>query len=466
MTKPPFDFPGNAADGDQFFPNENDKNLGYTWVEDGQYWALIKQIPGLDVTKDYVDSQIQVLETEISNLTDIVQESVQVTASLEFVYVVDQLAVDAYKVAFTSCNDVPSEGESEEDRITRCRLANSSIWTGQIITAKGQFQTLESGSENESVNFSAVHLLDVAQEDINGNSSNWIISGSTAGAVTIGDYIQIVKFSNGAEDPANYGYYRIRSGTKRPLRGDGTTNEGEYSIGLDFEHGKGSLSVNSTYKIRGIVSNGTLTTEEANDQYVQLKNNNLQTVTGPLNVSTVDEDSDDNAAATKKYVDDQQRSAVPIGSVVAFTGPASTIPDGWLLCGGEGFNSTKYPVLKTLFPNTTLPDFRGHFLVGYGADGYGTFLGKYEQSTALPKTAFKTNSYTHSHAVNDGVYVNKDNTNSNGGAQVNYTSSGYNQGTPSQMATDINNHVHDVNVGGDTHTRPNSYAINWIIKAG
>jgi len=465
MTKPPFDFPITAEDGEEFFPNENDKNLGYTWVEDGQYWALIKQVPGLDVTKDYVDSQIQVLETEISNLTDIVQESVQVTASLEFLYVVDQPSVDKYKVAFASCNGAPQEDESEEDTITRCRLASSTEWLDYIVTAKGQFQTLESGSENESVNFSAVHLLDVAQEDINQNSVNWIGAGDS-GAVTVGDYIQIVKVNNGAEDPANYGYYKIRSGTKRAQRGTIESNQGEYSIGLDFEHGKGSLSVNSTYKIRGIVSTGALTIEKADDKYVQLLNNNLQTISGPLNVSTVNTDSDDNAAATKKYVDDQQQSAVPIGTVVAFTGPASTIPDGWLLCGGEGFNSTKYPVLKKLFPNTTLPDFRGHFLVGYGADGYGTFLGKYEQSTALPKTAFKTNSYTHSHAVNDGVYVNRDNTNSNGGAQVNYTSSGYNQGTPSQMATDINNHVHDVNVGGDTHTRPNSYAINWIIKAG
>ena len=468
MTKPPFDFPGNAEDGDEFFPNENDKNLGYTWVEDGQYWSLIKQIPNPDVTKEYVDGQIQILETEISNLVDIVQESAQITASLDYKFKISPANVAAYNELFASCmSGEDSDAEDLEAAVHTCRLSSRTIWEGSpetLETLKGEFQTLDSGLEGNESSFSDVFVIDICEQDLNGNLSKWW--ASSGGAVEPGDNIQIVRFSGEVEDSSNYGYYKVVSGKMRQNRGNGATNEAEYNIQIDFEHGKGSLVAGESYRIRGIRTNGALTIGEADAKYVQVKNTGVQTVVGELRVKKVLEDSDNTVAATKEYVDERQQDAVPVGSVIAFTGAASTIPDGWLLCGGETFNSNKYPKLKQLFPNNTLPDFRGHFLVGYGADGYGTFLGKYEQSTARPKNAFKTNSYSHSHAVNDGVYLNKDAKTANKGAQVNYTSTGYQSGTPASMGTNINNHVHDVNVGGDTHTRPNSYAINWIIKAG
>ena len=104
--------------------------------------------------------------------------------------------------------------------------------------------------------------------------------------------------------------------------------------------------------------------------------------------------------------------------------------------------------------------------MGYGAGEYGTINTMYAQSTALPSKPFKTSSYSHSHAVNDGIYVNKDNKSANSGPAVNYTSSGYNSGTPAGgLQTDVNTHLHDINAGGDEVTRPSTIAICWIIKA-
>ena len=477
MTKPPFDFPINVEDGFQFYPNENDTNLGYTWMADGGYWALIKQIPNPDVTKEYVDERIQILETEISNLTDIVLESVQVTASLQFRYVVTEQAVAAYKTGLDGCLLLDlTDGQTEEEKLLNCRETNYALWNGWagagdfsgefFITQKGEFQTLESGGDYGTGSFSDVHVIDVCEQDLYGATTNWIVSSGETGAVKVDDYIQIVRMNGGVEDSSNYGYYRVRNGKRREDRGGDEVTEAEFSIGLDFQHGKGFLLKNQVYKIRGVRQTGALTSEAGDERYVSKKNAGHQTMVGELRVPTITANTNESAATTKKYVDDKQQSAVPIGSIIAFSGLASKIPEGWLLCGGESFSSGEFPGLKELFPNNTLPDFRGHFLVGYGADEYGTFLGKYEQTTALPKTPFKTNSYSHGHAVNDGVYMNKDNNTANNGSQVNYTSSGYNGGVPSSMATDINNHMHDINVGGDEYNRPNSYAVNWIIKAG
>ena len=300
------------------------------------------------------------------------------------------------------------------------------------------------------------------------NSVQWIANaGQAGGAVKIGDFIQIIKMTGNGSDPGNYGYYQVKSGYQSRTVGDSETQEDEYIIGLDFQHGSGTIEIDGSYKIRAIVADKGLTTESADNRYLRTILEDVQTVAGQvrLNRQTLKTDNDSNLV-TKSYVDNKSTSSFPIGGIVAFSGLSSEVPEGWLLCNGESFNSTTYPQLKRLFPNNTLPDFRGHFLVGYGADVYGTFLGKYEQTTALPKVPFKTNSYSHSHAVNDGVYVNKDNKSANNGSQVNYTSSGYNSGTPTSMATDINNHNHDINVGGDPFTRPNCYAINWIMKAG
>ena len=71
---------------------------------------------------------------------------------------------------------------------------------------------------------------------------------------------------------------------------------------------------------------------------------------------------------------------VPPGTVVAFAGPDTQLPDGWLLCDGQVLSSAQYPALYAAIGTAhghgtgaagsfTLPDYRGLFLrgVAYGA---------------------------------------------------------------------------------------------------
>lgn len=79
------------------------------------------------------------------------------------------------------------------------------------------------------------------------------------------------------------------------------------------------------------------------------------------------------------------RAGVPVGTLVAFAGPAAKVPEaeGWMLCDGRELSVTAYrdlhEVLGTSWGGSAngavfhLPDLRGRFVRGVnrGADGFG-----------------------------------------------------------------------------------------------
>ena len=74
---------------------------------------------------------------------------------------------------------------------------------------------------------------------------------------------------------------------------------------------------------------------------------------------------------------------MPVGSIVAFGGPAVGVveSDGWMLCDGRELPVTSYPVLHSVIGKAwgggtsgatfRLPDIRGRFLRGVNYDGDG-----------------------------------------------------------------------------------------------
>ena len=468
---PPFDFPIATEDGQEYFPIEGDTNLGYKWSDADAVWHLIRQIPNPDVTKDYVDTEIAKLDGKIDDITDIVNEVVTVTAALDYTFTVNTSAVAAYRSNVIQCLDQYDASE-RDDYIDQCREQNAGTWLNNFNAFFGQFGAIESPFAVDGIlqggEFSQVHYIKICEKDTNDNTVHWIDKAlGTTGAVSVGDFIQIIKFDGVGVDPGNYGYYKVRSGNFTTDRAD--QNETEYSIGLDFEHGKGKLEEGQVYRVRAIKQNNALTAETADGRYLKLYSDTVQQVAGDVRFSPTVESNDpiyNNQVATKSYVDNQSKVTVPVGCIMAYAGLPSTIPENWLWLDGSGFNASTYPELSNIYPTNTLPDCRGHHLVGYGAGEYGTINTMYPQSTARPTKPFKTSSYTHSHAVNDGIYVNKDNKSSNSGAQVNYTASAYNEGSPAGgLQTDVDSHVHDINAGGDELTRPSTVAICWIVKA-
>ena len=467
----PFDFPVPDGDGHEYYPIEGDKNLGYKWNASDAVWQLIKQIPNPDVTKEYVDNEILKLDGKIEDITDIVAEVVTVTAALDYTFVVNSELVSVYRNSVVSClNSFPDD--ERDDQIDHCRQTSAADWTNNFRPFFGTFGAIESPFTSNGVvqsgEFSQVHHIKINEKDISDNTVHWIDkAGGDTGAVSIGDFIQIIKFDGVGVDPSNYGFYQVQSGNFNSV--GASLNETEYTIALSFEHGKGSLEEGQVYRVRAVKQSNALTADTADDRYLNLYSDKVQQVSGDVRFSPTVNSQDpiyNNQVATKSYVDSQTKVSVPIGCITAFAGLPSQIPEGWLWLDGSGFSGGTYPELSAIYPTNTLPDCRGHHLVGYGAGEYGTINTMYAQSTALPSKPFKTSSYSHSHAVNDGIYVNNDNKSQNGGPSVNYTSSGYNSGTPAGgLVTDVNTHVHDINVGGDAVTRPSTIAICWIVKA-
>ena len=56
---------------------------------------------------------------------------------------------------------------------------------------------------------------------------------------------------------------------------------------------------------------------------------------------------------------------IPVGTIMCF--PATTVPDKWLLCDGNGFDTAKYPQLATLLGSSFTPSLISRFPIGASA---------------------------------------------------------------------------------------------------
>jgi microcystin-dependent protein len=165
--------------------------------------------------------------------------------------------------------------------------------------------------------------------------------------------------------------------------------------------------------------------------------------------------------------------AVPAGAVMAFAN-VLTQPSGWLLCNGGSYLTDNYLALFNVIgysyggsgSNFNVPDFRGHFLRGFGTHGVdtaavsGAIGARQAHRTALPSNGF-TGITDETGAHRHGIVVSY-----NAGAPEPY---GY-EGGPNANATTYSEyagthqHVVTINGGGDTETRPKNMAVYYYIK--
>jgi len=202
--------------------------------------------------------------------------------------------------------------------------------------------------------------------------------------------------------------------------------------------------------------------------------------------------------------------AVPVGTVIPFTGDPSFLPAGFLLCDGSEVSRADFDALFALLGtshgegdgSTTfhLPDYRGRFLRGVDAgagrdpnaasrapmnpggntgDAVGTVQ---EDATAMPLNPFVLHpippSGGHSHDVFDAGehrhfvpnVVVRGSTDAKGDRDgsprflfdvTSITTSS--AGIHSHTLEPVPDHAHAV-VGGDAETRPLNAYVHWIIK--
>gem|GEM_PF-6159964 len=145
-------------------------------------------------------------------------------------------------------------------------------------------------------------------------------------------------------------------------------------------------------------------------------------------------------------------STVPTGTIVAWG--SNTIPNGWLLLNGGTYSSATYPDLANALGCTiatcTLPDYRGMFLRGNGANGTNTAY----YSGALGSTQLDDfKSHTHPYTINSrSIQLG-------GGSAINVLDPGT-SGSTSYSSGSL-----AISPAGGTETRPVNIAVNYIIKA-
>ncbi|GKV90080.1 phage tail-collar fiber domain-containing protein [Pectobacterium carotovorum] len=123
--------------------------------------------------------------------------------------------------------------------------------------------------------------------------------------------------------------------------------------------------------------------------------------------------------------------------------PLVTAPDGWLACAGQSFDTSRYPILASRYPQGILPDLRGEFIRGWD-NGRGVDTGRGN----LSGQSFSTESHTHAGATLDSEY-----------GEIVHMGKGLQNGDATLYSrTGVNN-----NAG--TETRPRNIAFNYIVRA-
>jgi len=163
----------------------------------------------------------------------------------------------------------------------------------------------------------------------------------------------------------------------------------------------------------------------------------------------------------------------PIGSMMMW--PSAVAPAGWLLCDGSAFTAAAYPELAKVLPGLKLPDMRGAYPRGAGLNGNGTWgsaanatLGRQEDATARPKTAFTATTNTagaHTHSLQLRASNNSQNLINWDRASASTASTGWWQ-ADGGATNEAGGHTHVVTIdgGGDSETRPKTILLGFIIK--
>lgn len=161
----------------------------------------------------------------------------------------------------------------------------------------------------------------------------------------------------------------------------------------------------------------------------------------------------------------------PVGAIVAWPGPLSTLPEHWKLCNGEYLLSSAYPALLAVCQNYwgpyagsgvnqsfKLPDLRGMFLRGVNEDR----VDDYQDPDRLSRISTSGNPnevgstqddqfQSHSHNLTKAVLVHK-----NAGVAP------HEDMDPGAWAAFVKM---SVSASGGNETRPKNAYVNWIVKA-
>jgi microcystin-dependent protein len=180
-------------------------------------------------------------------------------------------------------------------------------------------------------------------------------------------------------------------------------------------------------------------------------------------------------------------NGVPVGSIIPFGGPTTSIPDGWMACDGRMLNKYNYPQLFNAIGyswggssnNFYIPDLRGYFLRGVAdvqstdpdkssrtalqtGGNIGNNVGSYQTDDVKPHLHTGTTDVAGSHTHQWKYGVEGDD---------GYTGSSYNEytrvpGSDDDAIAPSGNHTHTftTNNSNGSESRPKNAYVWFIIK--
>lgn len=134
-------------------------------------------------------------------------------------------------------------------------------------------------------------------------------------------------------------------------------------------------------------------------------------------------------------------SDYPVGAPIPW--PQATTPGGFLVCNGQWFNKTNYPLLAKAYPSGQLPDLRSEFIRGLDA-------GRNIDNGRVVLSAQSDENKEHSHSI-----ILK-NGNGNGGNE---------QASLRTLAINVSNATYTTEKSGGKESRPRNIAFLYIVRA-
>ena len=191
-----------------------------------------------------------------------------------------------------------------------------------------------------------------------------------------------------------------------------------------------------------------------------------------------------------------EAAQIPVGTVVPFAGPASNVPNGWLLCDGAEVDRTTFADLFGVIGTShgegdgattfNLPDYRGRFLrgvdSGQGRDPDATSRGRMNPGGSTGDSVGSVQLFASARPVGVPFATAVDPSHTHlalrlelqrqrrriavgrPGVRLPRRSWPFGFITRREDTSVAGGHAHFVDGGGDSETRPVNAYVNWIIK--
>ncbi|ENG7679156.1 tail fiber protein [Providencia stuartii] len=227
------------------------------------------------------------------------------------------------------------------------KIVATDNWPGISIYRKNGKSIRAESSSNESV------MLDISYRNVNNERENtFIIPKKSGTAMVVGDYgigTTGKIYSDANDIPLESGFY---------AGGGGNTTAGNnfhsYSPLIHACRSGGSSGAGMTLQIQGNTS-----------KLLAYRQRNEGSWSSWFEIYSTGNTTKDHNGNLKVSGSSSELSDYPVGAPIPW--PQATAPSGYLICNGQTFNKTTYPLLAKAYPSGVLPDLRGEFIRGLDA---------------------------------------------------------------------------------------------------